>query len=178
MQWQNHFTDPLKSLKSTWFLLQSLATPQQKKLFTLIPLNALAEQFFFFHFAKKQLHPYISDRASKINKAESKAIGSWNKDPGFLRQAASKKRVFSPEIFIQKSQDISILWYPLETGSAIIIIFQIWKTSHVKFIFLTQLFTKHHQCWEQSTRELPLLPLLQNYSNTAASVATVLVNII
>lgn len=44
MQW---VTDHLNSLKGLQFLLQSLATPQQKKFLTLIPLNALVEQLFF-----------------------------------------------------------------------------------------------------------------------------------
>lgn len=44
MQW---VIDHLNSLKGLHFLLQSLATAQQKKFLTLIPLNALVEQLFF-----------------------------------------------------------------------------------------------------------------------------------
>lgn len=66
---------PLKIIEEYTVFITSLATPHQKKLLTLISLNTLAEQLFF-HFFKKQLHPYISDRPSKINKAVKKAISS------------------------------------------------------------------------------------------------------
>lgn len=80
---------PLKIIKEyIVFIAKSSNTPAEKKLFTLIPLNALAEQLFF-HFAKKVLHPYISDRTSKINKAVNKALSSLNEDPIVTRQATS-----------------------------------------------------------------------------------------